>query len=64
MATDQIATYLKYANLQMAAEAFLTNSNGTIKTGKAYITALTDGNGHASRFTDVLARKIRDTPHI
>lgn len=32
MGTNEISTYLKYANLQMAAEAFLVNP----KTASAY----------------------------
>jgi hypothetical protein len=61
MATQEIATYFKYANLQMAAEAFLTNPDGTIKIDKAYITALEDGNGHPSRFPTLLAEEFAST---
>ena len=32
MTTPTTAELLKYADLQMAAEAFLTNPNGTIRT--------------------------------
>lgn len=53
-----IADYLKYANLQMAAEAFLTNPDGTVKTD--LITALKTGNNYASRFTDGEALKFVD----
>ena len=53
MTTSTIATYLQYANLQMAAEAFLTNPNGTLKSDIPK--ALTDGNGHASKFTATAA---------
>jgi len=49
MATPTSAsTYLKYANLQMAAEALL-DSAGTFKQ------QLTTGNNRSSKFTDVLA---------
>ena len=51
MANPTISDYLKYANLQMAAEAFLINGDGTPKTGSDYTQALTDGNFHASKFT-------------
>jgi len=32
MPTPTINDYLKYANLQMAAEAFLVNEDGSVKT--------------------------------
>ncbi len=32
MTTLTISDYLKYANLQMAAEAFLVDDNGALKT--------------------------------
>ncbi len=49
MATE-IQTYLKYANLQIAAEAFLEKieSLGFVKT-------LTEGNNRSSKFTQVQA---------
>jgi hypothetical protein len=62
MATPTIADYLKYANLQMAAEAFLvtekgtlTITNGTLKTDIRQ--ALINGNNHSSKFTDTEATK-------
>ena len=49
-----ISDYLKYANLQMAAEAFLVNeATGQIKSDLAG--ALVAGNNHASRFTETQA---------
>jgi hypothetical protein len=50
MTTPTIADLLKYADLQMAAKAFLVDPN----TGALVANlnkALTDGNDHASRFT-------------
>lgn len=49
-----IADYLKYANLQMAAEAFIRNeiTNILADSGQPLIDALISGNGHASRFTE------------
>ena len=44
-----IADYLKYANLQMAAEAFLAWPDGALKDDIKQ--ALIDGNNHASKFT-------------
>jgi hypothetical protein len=32
MSFPTITDYLKYANLQMAAEAFLVNADGSVKT--------------------------------
>ena len=60
MANNRIAEYLKYANFQMAAEAFLqgfivTNSDPTPGVSNTYIAALTLGNNHASKFPDILA---------
>lgn len=54
MTMPSIPEYLKYANLQMAAEAFLVDENGA-KTGQALIDALVRGNGHASKFTETQA---------
>jgi len=46
-----IAETLKYAQLQMAAEAFLVpKTGGDPLTGDQLITALTEGNHHASKF--------------
>ncbi|WP_202820703.1 hypothetical protein, partial [Variovorax sp. JS1663] len=52
-----VADYLKYADLQMAAEAFLRNekTGATSYFGSDLIEALIQGNGHASRFTEVQA---------
>ena len=47
MTTPTITDYLKYANLQMAAEAFLVTDAGNPKTGTDYANALTTGNTHA-----------------
>ena len=49
MTTPTTAELLKYADLQMAAEAFLVKPNGDIRDDlKA---ALIDGNKHSSKFT-------------
>ncbi|MCF8152441.1 MAG: hypothetical protein K9K30_01630 [Burkholderiaceae bacterium] len=57
MSAPTVADYLKYANLQMAAEAFLVdideNGNATIKNDIPK--ALTEGNLHASKFTETEA---------
>ncbi|WP_138856475.1 hypothetical protein [Inhella inkyongensis] len=58
MTPPTIADLLKYADLQMAAEAFLVATNDPAKTpfkGQALIDALTEGNKHASRFTKAQA---------
>ena len=55
MTTPTTADYLKYANLQMAAEAFLVNPDGSIKDDIS--TALKAGNLHASKFTESEAIK-------
>lgn len=49
MTTPTTAELLKYADLQMAAEAFLFNRDGTPVTNLKQ--ALIDGNDHASMFT-------------
>lgn len=48
--TREVATYLKYANLQMASEALLDRipQVGLVK-------ALTDGNNRSSKFTQIQA---------
>ncbi|MBL0075977.1 MAG: hypothetical protein IPP41_08650 [Rhodocyclaceae bacterium] len=51
--TPTIADYLKYANLQMAAEAFLVRADGTLRDD--IVTALKVGNNHASKFTQTQA---------
>lgn len=40
-----VTDYLKYANLQIAAEAFLVDAQGNPLTGQQYIDALQYGNG-------------------
>ena len=50
MAAEEIATYLKYANLQMAAEAFFDRP-GTMVERLVY------GNGHPSRFPALVAEE-------
>jgi hypothetical protein len=50
MSTPTVNDFLKYADLQMAAEAFLVEG-GVLKTGLLLEQALTFGNGHASKFT-------------
>lgn len=54
-----IAEYLKYANLQMAAEAFLNDPDTGDKnySGTALKDALVRGNRHASKFTETEAIK-------
>ena len=61
MATQEIATYLKYANLQMASEAFLVDATGKILAGKPLVDALIYGNGHPSRFPTLLAEEFANT---
>jgi hypothetical protein len=58
MTTPTTAELLKYADLQMAAEAFLTNPNGTIRTD--LVAALIDGNKHSSKFTKTQAEAFVD----
>ncbi|MCK6404728.1 MAG: hypothetical protein L6Q60_01800 [Rhodocyclaceae bacterium] len=62
MSTPTVSDYLKYVNLQMAAEAFLVYESGDAKGKvKADIkTALIDGNGHATRFTEIQAQAFVD----
>ncbi|WP_310452484.1 VCBS domain-containing protein [Sulfuritalea sp.] len=55
MTTPTIADYLKYANLQMAAEAFLVDSNNNVLTAGQLLEALKIGNNHASKFTQTQA---------
>jgi ELWxxDGT repeat protein len=61
MPTPDIATLLKYANLQMAAEAFYPE----VLNGQPPLTISADtlksGNNRASRFTEVLAKNFSDT---
>lgn len=59
--TNQISTYLKYANLQMAAEALYRlrpdddPAPDQTFSGLVDPKILTDGNEHASKFTETLA---------
>jgi Ca2+-binding RTX toxin-like protein len=63
--STQIETYLKYANLQMAAESLFgvlpTDEAGLI-TGAASMTeaTLTTGNNRSSRFTETQAKQFLD----
>jgi len=53
MTVNSVSTYLKFANLQMAAEARFPDAfSGAISTN-----ILTLGNGRSSKFTDVLAEQ-------
>jgi pimeloyl-ACP methyl ester carboxylesterase len=53
MTTNAVATYLKFANLQMAAEAIFPDAfSGGIATN-----TLTTGNNRSSKFTTVLAEQ-------
>lgn len=61
MSTNPIASYLTYANLQMAAEALygyeITSSNPVALTKlslapDAFAAALIKGNDHASKFPE------------
>ena len=54
MSDPTIPDYLKYAELQMAAEAFI---NEKINSGGTLTEALTEGNKHASFFTETEADK-------
>lgn len=49
MTTPTTIDILKYADLQMAAEALLVNDDGSLKSDLKK--ALTEGNKHASKFT-------------
>src|SRR5688572_24056778 len=61
MANNQIGRLLEFANLQMAAEAFLLRNvdGGQISEANTNLVArVRDGNFHASRFTQVQAEKL------
>ncbi|MBK6906217.1 MAG: hypothetical protein IPH08_03450 [Rhodocyclaceae bacterium] len=62
MTTPAISDYLKYANLQMAAEAFLKiEVTGEEKyAGEKLINALVAGNDHASKFIEAAAADFAD----
>ncbi|MFO1412641.1 MAG: calcium-binding protein [Burkholderiales bacterium] len=49
-----------FADAQMAAETFLITDGGVLKKGTDRIRALTDGNKHASRFTETQAEAFVD----
>ena len=51
MADPTVTDYLKYANLQMAAEASLVDANSKPLIDTRYIDALKFGNGRSSVFT-------------
>jgi hypothetical protein len=58
MTTPTTAELLKYADLQMAAEAFLLDANNKpYLTSKDVIAALKAGNGHSSKFTESQAKE-------
>jgi hypothetical protein len=59
MTTPRIAESLKYANLQMAAEAFLVDKDGKVLSGDRLVEALVEGNKQASRFTASEAEKFK-----
>lgn len=67
MANEQILQLLEFANLQMAAEAFLSQSGDLIpgRPPEGEIeTRLEDGNTHNSRFTSVQAQRFVDTYEV
>lgn len=58
--TSEITTYLKYANVQMAAEALLVGIGkppSTTTSDPISVATLTNGNNHASRFTKEAAEQ-------
>lgn len=57
MTTPSPSNLLQYANLQMAAEAFLVDDNPPHALKGALQKALTDGNFHASKFTELQAKE-------
>lgn len=54
---NEITTYLKYVNVQMAAEA---TGLATDISGQTYVDALTSGNNRSSKFTETQARDFSD----
>ncbi len=62
MATPMITDFLKYATLQMAAEAFIRDeeTKGLNDSGEPLLRVLKDGNKHTSRFPESEARKFAD----
>src|SRR5438477_5704792 len=61
MIANDFANYLKYANLQMAAEALLLGKNGQALSGDQLVDALKQGNTHASKFPTLLAQQFADS---
>ncbi|QLH50831.1 MAG: hypothetical protein HWD57_14310 [Candidatus Accumulibacter cognatus] len=63
MHAPTIADYLKYASLQMAAEAFIRDEETNIlrDSNEDLTDALKEGNKHTSRFPESEARKFADT---
>jgi hypothetical protein len=57
MTAPTVADYLKYSNLQVAAEAFLVDASDIPLTGDEYVRALIRGNNHSSKFTESEAIK-------
>jgi hypothetical protein len=59
MNTPTVTDYLKFANLQMAAEAFIRDekTKQLASDGELLINALVEGNKHASRFTKIQAEE-------
>ena len=57
-----ITDYLKYANLQMAAEAFIRNEStlALAGSGQALKDALVDGNKRSFKFTETQATAFAD----
>jgi hypothetical protein len=57
MPSNDVTTYLKYANVQMAAEAFLEQGTNGEKTLEA---TLIEGNKRSSLFPDTLAKNFSE----
>ena len=57
MSKSKLSTWLEYANLQMAAEAFLIDRDTGVPrfSGDALTLALIEGNGHNTKFTSTQA---------
>ena len=62
MTAPTITDYLKYANLQMAAEAFIRDevTNALASSGTDLITALKAGNNRSLKFTEPQAEAFAD----
>ena len=63
MTTPTTAELLKYADLEMAAEAFILNATTNVlrQSGQGLIDALMEGNKHASKFTETQAKAFADS---